>query len=951
MSSQTRRDRPSRTCRQCKRRKVRCDRMVTLTRPTCAQCLKVSIQCSYDDDDLRPRERNYEFIDETSRTAEASAGTSRELSEEAPNGNGIIGHLSQQPGGRLRYVEPTFWAFDEDEARLPLFICPPDKPQPDALNSLLSSMNRYDIQSTPEDKDDDLEQPQSPGTSTVSGTINPNNTRTSIPFRLMGDFTSPAPAWNPSLLSTSRLQRRSTNPLTLLPPKPLCDRLFAFYLEGYHYILPMIHAPSFKTEYASIWSQQTPVQKNMPFISLLLSLLFAGAAACPNRDMLADLIAPDETPESLATSIREKGLHALQQANFPRTPTIETLTSYIILQVTWMKEEEPLTTCAFVGLAYRVAQMLGLHHDPSRFSSLSKVVQETRRRLWWIIVIVDVSVGVAAGLPPMIDLGSCDVRGVSEGSEELFDVPQKNLGPDKEISATGILIAGKIRDILVTRHVLSKIYGQHALSLQDIDIRAKCRNLTSELLAKINIIPKTPLVRVDTIPVPHEMASEQSSRNIKAYTRLFLSAMIDKKWFLACHPVLKSAVSESWRELYPQSLEHCRDFLYKVAQLSCFEEFRLFQWAWPGAHQPLIALITLLHSLIHAPNSPLAPSFRHALDTVFALCGPYFNGGIVASTGSQSSPSSFGNNQNQTSIRQRPLTEGGQECWTLLWGMRARAWTIVGLDPEVIWTRELALEVLYNLYNQEHWDEGLTLAQASPFPDNSPTESRQARDQDRDRSHSSQAQTNVSGAPTPAQSSQVQSQLVMSGTDPHTTMSSSMNLNASLPPQPQQMHMFAAALSDPSLFNATTGPAGDAMTGMGVGVGGAGGMDRMGDELGDPNMPTPNVDLMFWDQMLDEGLYGQNGGGMYTTPFEGAGGTGTGNYGRSGSGMERNIDFTGSEGAGWMYGATSGRRTSTMEGNIDFAGGRGMEIFGASGPGTNIGSRRVSMMDGNVDFQ
>lgn len=163
-------------------------------------------------------------------------------------------------------------------------------------------------------------------------------------------------------------------------------------------------------------------------------------------------------------------------------------------------------------------------------------------------------------------------------------------------------------------------------------------------------------------------------------------------------------------------------------------------------------------------------------------------------------------------------------------------WTIVGLDPEVIWTRELALEILYNLYNQEHWDEGLTLAQASPFPDNSPTESRQARDQDRDRSHSSQAQTNVSGAPTPAQSSQVQSQPVMSGTDPHTAMSSSMNLNASLPPQPQQMHMFAAALSDPSLFNATTGPAGDAMTGMGVGVGGAGGMDRMGDELGDPNM-------------------------------------------------------------------------------------------------------------------
>ncbi|KAF8849401.1 hypothetical protein BDZ45DRAFT_810000 [Acephala macrosclerotiorum] len=939
MSSQTRRDRPSRTCRQCKRRKVKCDR----THPTCAQCLKVRIQCSYDDDDLRPREKDFKFINETSRTAEASAGTSRELSEEAPIGNGIIGHLSQQPGGRLRYVEPSFWAFDKDE--------------PDALDSLLSSMNRYGIQGSNEDRDDDLEQPQSSGASTVSATVNPNDTRPSIPYRLMGDFTSPAPAWNPSMLSTSRLQRQSINPLTLLPPKALCDRLFAFYLEGYHYVLPMIHAPSFKSEYSSTWEQestgQRPAQKSMHFISLLLSVLFAGAAACPHRDLLEDLITPEETPESLATSIREKGLRTLQQANFPKTPTLETLTAYILLQVTWMKEEEPLTTCAFVGLAYRVSQMLGMHHDPSRFSSLSKVVQETRRRLWWIIVTVDVSVGVAAGLPPMIDLSTCDVRQVSDMSEEVFDVPEGNFGRNQEVSVPGFWFSGTIKDILVTRHVLSKIYGQHALSRQDIiDIRTKCGALTAELLAKINLIPKTPLVRVDTIPISHEHASERSPRNINAYARLYLSAMIDKKWFLACHPVLKSAVSESWTELYPQALEHCRDFLYKVAQLSCFDEFKLFQWSWPGqvlpslstliipplpssfahsvisfqpnktltvpcrCHQPLFALITLLHSLIRSPSSPLAPSFRHALDTVFALCGPYFNGGIVASTGGAQSPS-----DSHGSTRQRPLTEGGQECWTLLWRMRARAWTLVGLDPDVIWTRELAMEVLYTLYEQEHWDEGLMLSTAGAWnpPSQTPSQSQfhsqpqtqhQSPDhQDRDRSHSSQA--NPISEPQP----------YISDTSLH------MNLSQGLPRHPSQPTLFSAlSASDPGLFDAmshsqgaSSGPAGDAIAGMGVGVG----PGIRAESLGDPNMPTPNVDLMFWDQMLDEGFYGavmhgnvglggggggggDGGGGIYTG--------GEGVFGRSGSDSG-------------MYGGSGGaaalKRSSRMEGNTDFQGGRG----------------------------
>jgi hypothetical protein len=106
---------------------------------------------------------------------------------------------------------------------------------------------------------------------------------------------------------------------------------------------------------------------------------------------------------------------------------------------------------------------------------------------------------------------------------------------------------------VVTRYVLSKIYGHHALSRQDIAfIRAKCRALTADLAAKINSIPKIPLVGIDTIQVSYDEASGKIVRNLEAYTRLFFSAMIDKNWFLACHPVLKSAIHEFWKELYPK---------------------------------------------------------------------------------------------------------------------------------------------------------------------------------------------------------------------------------------------------------------------------------------------------------------------------------------------------------------------------------------------------------------
>lgn len=153
-------------------------------------------------------------------------------------------------------------------------------------------------------------------------------------------------------------------------------------------------------------------------------MLFAGAVVCPNVEMLRDFL-PEQTQsrEDLEKLLHERASKALRQASFPRTPSLETLTSYILIQVTWMRFEEPLTTCAFIGLSYRVAQMIGLHRDPSNFSSIQPIMAEVRRRVWWFLLHIDVTVALAAGLPPMIDLATSDVRPVSEVKEELIGTP------------------------------------------------------------------------------------------------------------------------------------------------------------------------------------------------------------------------------------------------------------------------------------------------------------------------------------------------------------------------------------------------------------------------------------------------------------------------------------------------------------------------------------------------
>lgn len=120
---------------------------------------------------------------------------------------------------------------------------------------------------------------------------------------------------------------------------------------------------------------------------------------------------------------------------------------------------------AFIGLSFRVAQMLRLNEDPSHFKSLDPISAEVRRRIWWHVVHLDVSIAVASGLPPIIDLHCWNVQKPSELKDEYIgtaegeqydksvaagihlpdraDDPDDVNGPSM-VSTGGILAGGKL---------------------------------------------------------------------------------------------------------------------------------------------------------------------------------------------------------------------------------------------------------------------------------------------------------------------------------------------------------------------------------------------------------------------------------------------------------------------------------------------------------------------------
>ena len=382
------------------------------------------------------------------------------------------GYLSHQGGGRMRYVEPTFWASMCKEVS--------------ELDGLLGGQARYLQQSASEASDQeeyierDFEEDSAATqrrehaarASSYSRSRPSSSTGVTLPtrshIRLTGDIVSQPPAWTAESRVTTRTVARNPEFLRQLPSKRRCDALLEGYIRGYHPLVPIIHIPTFKDRYEEFWKTRNDINAgqtaSMSFAALLVGILYAGSVACPEAVTSGAVGAP--SPEEAATHLHKLAMKALRLSNFPRTPTLDSFRAYLICQSTWTRDEEPLTCVAFVGLALRVATMLGLHKDPSHFPVMGAIESELRRRVWWQLVHIDVLVAIASGLPPMVDLGYWDVQGISELKEEYFGTPAgmqyaetvkagqrphdmvadpRDPANRSLVSTIGVLVAGKLR--------------------------------------------------------------------------------------------------------------------------------------------------------------------------------------------------------------------------------------------------------------------------------------------------------------------------------------------------------------------------------------------------------------------------------------------------------------------------------------------------------------------------
>ncbi len=106
-----------------------------------------------------------------------------------------------------------------------------------------------------------------------------------------------------------------------------------------------------------------------------------------------------------------------------------------------------------LGLAVRAALRLGLHRDTSHYSNISVFQGEMQRRIWSVILHMDLQASLQVGLPRMIKTSTYDTQPPRNILDADFDERTQVLPPERsEIESTAIGYSN-------SKHRISKVLG------------------------------------------------------------------------------------------------------------------------------------------------------------------------------------------------------------------------------------------------------------------------------------------------------------------------------------------------------------------------------------------------------------------------------------------------------------------------------------------------------------
>ncbi|OBZ84950.1 Nitrogen assimilation transcription factor nit-4 [Choanephora cucurbitarum] len=235
-------------------------------------------------------------------------------------------------------------------------------------------------------------------------------------------------------------KRHLVDPLEL-PPKDLSEHLIVLYFTHFYPVLPLFY------------KRRLNCAGSSPVSPLLLNAIYAIASrVSPDRRVRSD----PNIPETAGDIFFERARCLLDE--YYDTPRISTVQALLLMSSHQMGAMKAARAWLYSGMAFRMAQDLGLNRNCDHWSILPEE-REHRKRVFWCCYVVDRITSAVYGRSSNFEERDCDVPFPSIDDDEPIKAKDNSSRPPASLLQVFIETI-KVCDIL--GHVLQNIYYANA---------------------------------------------------------------------------------------------------------------------------------------------------------------------------------------------------------------------------------------------------------------------------------------------------------------------------------------------------------------------------------------------------------------------------------------------------------------------------------------------------------
>ncbi|KAL9113955.1 MAG: hypothetical protein Q9227_002089 [Pyrenula ochraceoflavens] len=389
------------------------------------------------------------------------------------------------------------------------------------------------------------------------------------------------------------VEGQSSSIIDYLPSRFAADQLVEQYYKAVHPVAHVLHWSSFQTIYDNFWNNVSlGVEPPAAQQAIVFAVLFSAVVSFQEEDILG-LFGVNQ--KSMTETFQAGTEMSLARANFLRTTKASVLQALVIYMIPMCRSEMSRAHSTMIGAAIRLAECMGLHRDPSTYGA-DPIECQVRRALWYHLC--------------MLDIRTCEVQGPRPGiRREDFDtqLPLNIDDADLAVLNNAYSDQNRFTDMTLTR-IRFECNEMHRLIWVERSRLERKETTITSLLGRIESFRKAMLEKYTPL--------FDLSNPLHYNAKIVLDLHIGRFYISALHRYHVSTTVRIPDRLRQLILTYGTQYL--EAGVTLDTDPRLRTWVWiTGAYQQYHVALLLIVEVYTYPMRREADRIWRCLDYVF----------------------------------------------------------------------------------------------------------------------------------------------------------------------------------------------------------------------------------------------------------------------------------------------------------------------------------------------